>query len=587
MSGITPNTLNITKIGAGIARSEPVVVHPEYRYWREDWTLLRDVLAGQREVKRKLTTYLPKIPGMDTEEFAIYVQCATFYNMTRQTLTGMVGQAFRKNPAIDGLPKKFKTSIHKRFAKDLTGHIAFCKTVVSEQIAMGRFGALVDVPETPSTTPTPYAVGYTAENIIDWTIQEVNGFFVLTRVLLREFQRIVGGAAIGESPAQTKVLDVRRRAGQSNMGGTLFDPTYVYKAVYRELLLEPEDDGTWVYKQRVHDEGYRVTGYTETTPTVRQVPLNFIPFMFFGATANMADVEPSPILDIADLNISHYRTYAELEHGRRYTALPTYYAPGGDGEGAGDYHIGPARVWEVPAEGGSPGILEYKGEGLKTLERALDTKEQQISAIGGRMLPGGRSVSESNNQTVVREANEQAVLLNVLCATEVGMAELVRWWLMWQDVPLSQTEDLDYDVSKDFISNPAGAREMRAMQLMFEAGIITIEQLYDFLISADVISAETSFSDFQNQLKDPNSFVNNPDAQARQRGYTDRKQELEQATRAREFELQQQELDLEERQVVLEENAPPPPPPVVKAPIAAGPNPRKAKVVGAKKITVK
>jgi hypothetical protein len=53
-----------------------------------------------------------------------------------------------------------------------------------------------------------------------------------------------------------------------------------------------------------------------------------IPFRFFNATTNLGDIEKPPILDILTLNLSHYKTYAQLEHGRFYTANPVYYVSG-------------------------------------------------------------------------------------------------------------------------------------------------------------------------------------------------------------------------------------------------------------------
>lgn len=575
MSGLQPNSININRTGAGVFNSQSVVVHPEYRYYRSEWSKLRDVIAGQREVKNKRTTYLPLFKGMDADNYTAYLAAATFYNMTRQTLTGMVGQAFRKDPVIRGLPKTFADAVNVSFAKDGTGHIAFTKTVVGEQIALGRFGVLVDAPSAASVDPSPYVVGYTAENITDWTVETIKGRDVLTRVVLREFAREPG---IYDN--QAMAADGRRVAAQiknSPAWRTLsgdFDNGYVYTTNYRELVLVPMPDGTRVYKQRIYSKGQQPNGggYVEITPVIRGNPLGFIPFMFFGASSNIADVEQSPLLDIADLNISHYRTYAELEHGRKFTALPVYYCGGGQGEDADQYHVGPDVVWEVP-EGVTPGILEFKGQGLGALERALSTKESQIAAIGGRLLPGGKQASESPGQTAMREANEQAVLLNVLAAAEVGMTIVVRWWMMFRDVPFAESANVFYEVNQDFISNPIGAREMRAVQLMYKDGILPIEVVFDFFQRAEVLPREMEIADFKKMLDNPTSFINNPDVQARQRGYTDRKQELEQAQLAREYDFQQQELDLQDRQVTLEEEAPPP---AVKPPTAVGPNPPKA-----------
>ncbi|ARB15292.1 62kDa structural protein [Caulobacter phage Ccr34] len=332
---------------------------------------------------------------------------------------------------------------------------------------------------------------------------------------------------------------------------------YSYITVYRELKLEeiewPSGEVKPAYVQYLYEEDPESTPIARLVPNVRGEPLDFIPFKFFGASGNTADVEKPPLLDICDLNLSHYRTYAELEYGRLFTALPVYYAPGTDSEGTGEYHIGPNMVWEVP-QGSEPGILEYTGQGLKALETALNDKERQIAAIGGRMMPGAsKSVSESNNQTTLREANEQSLLLNIIQACEAGMTDVVRWWLMWRDVPLAETQDLRYEINTDFLSTPIGAREMRAIQLMANDGLLPDPVFYEYMRKAEVISSDMTFEEFQELRADPDSFINNPDAQARQRGFTNRSQELEQTRMAREADFTQQKIDIQERAVAVQE----------------------------------
>lgn len=581
-AGLSPNSENIDRVGGGAYYRIPITASPEYVYNREDWMKLRDVLAGQKEVKRKGEFYLPRMGGMDDEDYVSYLARATFFNMTAQTQIGMLGQVFRKDPKIQNLPLKFKDAIRLRFTKDGAGHVAFAKTILSEQIAMGRFGVLVDAPAVATIEPTAFSIGYTCENIIDWDVKEINGVFTLTRVLLREFERDpnpgksqlnpwLNNNTMPFTPASARGISDGGRARNLAAAKRVSYPsqygnTYTYEVYYRELCLEPDGLGNWVYVQKVYKDDLQGSPLI-FTPIIRGINLNFIPFKFFGSMSNSPSVERSPMLDIAELNLSHYRTYADLEHGRVYTALPVYYAPGGDADGAAEYYVGPARVWEVPKDS-KPGILEYSGTGLKTLETALATKESQIASIGGRLMPGLNRVSESGNQTVLREANEQAVLLNCILTSNTGMSEVIRWWLMFLDVPMNTTESLAYNINQEFLSTPIGAREIRAIQLMYNDGLVGVEQLYDYLQRAEVVDAGTSLEDFAKMLKDPDSFLNSPDAQARQRGFADRKQELDQASQARELDMQQQEIDLQDREVTLMENAPPPLPP--KPPAAGG-----------------
>lgn len=383
MAGQSPNSTNIDRVASATSTALHLVCHPEYLYWRSEWQKLRDCISGEREIKRKGERYLKPMKGSDAEDYKEYLDRSTYYNMTAQTLNGMLGQVFRRDPQIRNLPTKFKNAVRK-FGKDGSSHVAFTKGTVGEQLGVGRIGILVDAPATTTVDPTSFAVAYTAENILDWDMTTDDwGMYVPSRVLLREFERQSAAQLMATVAAPAK-RGARTQRVKPQSPALATSPAYQYQTVYRELTLEPHPDYPdydVVYVQRVYLDDPTSQPKQVIVPNVRGTPLTFIPFQFKGSNSITADIEKPPLLDIADLNLSHFRTYAELELGRTYTALPTYYAQVRDGQGASEYHIGPNRVWEV-GEDQVPGILEYKGEGLKALETALATKEQQIAAKG-------------------------------------------------------------------------------------------------------------------------------------------------------------------------------------------------------------
>ena len=544
MAGLSANSKNVSRTQSASLQAVHLIVHPDYDYWRRDWIMLRDCLAGEREVKAKRERYLSALKGQDQDDYNTYLERATYHNMVAQTQTGMVGQVFRREPLIRNLPDRYKSALN-RFAKDTTSHTLFAKTVMREQIGMGRFGVLVDAPrEAGAGALRSYAVGYTAENIIDWDYETIDGEIQPVRVLLREYvrddyntpQKALSSA---EARQQRQEREAARRAGtayQLRNNGSLRLGGHQFIVMFRELVLEETPQGR-VYRQYLFREDPTSAPVEVVTPPFRGNPLTFIPFKFFGATSNTPDVEKSPLLDIARLNISHYRTMAELEYGRLFTALPIYYAPALDSE-EDEYHIGPNTVWEIPDGQMQPGILEYKGQGLSALVDARKEKEYQIASIGGRFMPGtARSGGESDNQVMMREANEQALLLDVVQALEEGMSDVVRWFLMFRDLPLSQTEDLRYEIDTRFLSQPIGAREMRAIHLMYTDGIVPVDTLYEYLYKAEILSQTMTLEEFKTALQQDEQFLNAPNAQAKQRGFSDRAQELEQTRLAREQEM--------------------------------------------------
>ncbi len=517
-----PNTSTITT----------AFVHPEYQYWRNWWMTIRDCVAGEIEIKRKSERYLPRLDGMTPNEYRDYLDRAVFFNMTGRTVTGLMGTIFRRNPIITGISDDLDTS---NVSKTNQTILQFTKEVTRELIQMGRYGVLLDMDVEGARAP--YFSGYIAENIIDWTIEEIDGRETVTQVVLRELrlQRPVVNAPVAATNT--------RRGGKTKLAATVSASNGVtssarrWIAAYRVLRLEPVDldDPTSdrIYRQYFYSNENGDAAMDDTTlaevfvPNWRGKPFNFLPFVFFGPFDNTPGCDKSPLLDIVHLNVSHYRSYAQLEHGRFYTALPVYYAPVPPGQERGSYTVGPSVVWEVE-KGERPGIIEFNGSGLKFLESACDKKEDQIAALGGRLVGVERvSAGESNNKLKVKEQNEQALLMNIAATMDVGLTSLLRWWANWQDISQEEAIKITYETNKDFLSSSTGAREFRAIQMMYEAGVVPVEVLFDYLNRAEVIPASLSLATFKDLLSDPESFPNIADVLSRQRGAPDAAHEWE------------------------------------------------------------
>jgi len=499
-------------------------VHPELQYWTYTYQAIRAAVIGQIEVKRANERYLPKMEGMTPPEYRAFLERAVFFNMVDRTIRGLMGTLFQRNPDLVGVPDSLDMS---NVSKENQPLMHFVKQVAREVMTMGRYGVLLDMDE--DGLKPPYFAGYIAENITDWTVEEINGRWTVTEVILREL-RLARPLLnpISLTPAGRKMKRQTQTQTQVfSQDTTVTRAARRWIASYRVLRLEPDDpdnlSGPRTYRQYYHtsdkgDASPEGTPYAVYTPLNRGQPFRFIPFVFFGPLDNTPDIQKSPLLDIVDLQFSHYRSYAMLEHGRFYTAMPVYYAPVASGDERGSYTIGPSVVWEVEGNA-KPGILEFTGNGLKSLENALSDKEQQIEALGGRLVSSERvSTGQSNNMLKTKEANEQAMLLNMANVLDTGFTGLLRWWAQWQDVSPSDAANIDFQTNKDFLLQNIGAREFRAIQMMYEAGLIPIDVVYDYLRRAEVVPDWMPLDQFKAMLDDPESFPNMADILARQRG---------------------------------------------------------------------
>ena len=523
----------VSRRSIGVPRSSPVLTpnvqrqvfalpswaHPDLVYWWDEYRAIRDVCEGERAIKDSGSLYLPQLEGMEDDEYAAYVERATFYNFTGRTVSALAGTIMRRQPLLEGLPERL-TERMEAITKDNKDFLIFSSVVSHEVLKMGRYAVLVDLPSIISTDPKPYLLGYTAENIIDWDIGEVDGRMTLVRIVLCEIRLVSVMSKDGKMTRQ--YVPQYRQLSLNGPGGTYIQE--VFSNTTGESSLEAKD--------RIF--------YTQ--PLVNGEPLTYLPVHVFGPHESTADIEKAPMQDIARLNLSHYRSYANLEHGRLFCGFPIYYveSPVGGGEADSEFTLGASRVWVTPS-GAKPGLLELNGQGLKFLVDGMDQKEAQAASLGGRMM-GVRtsSTAESDNSLKLSERNEQAILLNITRSLDMGMTRILRWWAMFQKVPSADLRKIWCYYNKDFLFDLAGAREFRAIQSMYNDGILPIEVIYDYFRKASVIPDWMTLTDFTDALNKVGSFPNNADIKAKADGFPSAlaQQQVEEAKLDRDLELE-------------------------------------------------
>lgn len=437
-------------------------VGADYLFWWPHWMTIRDCLMGEIMVKARGETYLPKPQSQSADEYKAYLTRATFYNATFRTLAGLTGAVHSRPPMIENLPAAVSLS---NVTSDGQSFDMFMKKITREVISMGRYGVMIDAPPGGGEA---YFVGYQTEDILDIGTTRVGSRERLEYVVLREFSQI-------------------RRP--FNRVSTL------PKEALRVLLID-EDDG--IYKQRFYPDGnLESEDFVEVIPMMQGRPMREIPFICVGPYDFGYDIEKPPMLDLALLNLSHYRSYAELEAGRFYTATPIYsvfLSGGGDDEA--EFKIGPNTVWQLGAQDKAD-ILEFSGAGLRYLETALQTKEHQIAALGGKLSgqPGGVA-AESADAVIARERGEASFLGAVISTMSELGGRLLSALCEWRGYSANVTVVYNSEATDVLLD----AREIRAMSALFETGLLPLETIYTIFRQTNIIPRGVSFEEFKAML---------------------------------------------------------------------------------------
>ena len=298
--------------------------HPQHAENEGKWQKCRDAFDGGEAVKARGETYLPKLGGQSSDDYDAYVERALYYNATARTIQGWLGCVFRKDPQI-AVPESIQQQLQD---VTLTGVPieALAKTALQEVLTVGRYGILVDMPTEESPERRPYLIPFKAEQIVNWQTARRQGDVVLSMVVLRETEA---------EPQQGDPFEIKN------------------VEQYRVLTLEGDALNTYtvrVWRQIDKNDADSWVPVEEYVPKLKGQPLDFIPFCFIGPNTILPDVEKSPSEDLVDVNLSHYRSSADLEHGRHFTALPTVWVAGFPTEGT-ELRIGSQTAWITRSHG--------------------------------------------------------------------------------------------------------------------------------------------------------------------------------------------------------------------------------------------
>lgn len=78
----------------------PSTLSPRAQAQRPALQMVRDLWGGNETVKAAGTTYLPQAPGEEHNNYHERLSRSVFFNVFRQTVVGLVGLIFRKDPVL-------------------------------------------------------------------------------------------------------------------------------------------------------------------------------------------------------------------------------------------------------------------------------------------------------------------------------------------------------------------------------------------------------------------------------------------------------------------------------------------------------
>jgi hypothetical protein len=444
------------------------------------WKLVGDVVAGQDAIKSAGDTYLPRPNPTDTSaenkaRYEQYLARTVFYNVTGRTLQGLVGAAFRKEPSLEVEP-----SINY-VEDDIDGAgvsiYQQSQMTLKSVLKLGRHALLADYPQTDrpaskadmnSGRIRATVVSLDADQVINWRVERVGAEYKLVLVVIKEAYEVVSDDGFGSEE----------------------------KDQYRVLRLT---DG--IYTQEVWRKSSKQWSVEEGPTVIKDGSgsnWDEIPLTFVGSMNNDAAIDDAPLYDLASINVAHYRNSADYEDSAYFTGQAQPWMSGltvewRDWLETQGIYIGSRSPILLP-EGGQFGIASASPNTL--VKEAMDQKENQMIALGARLVTPGTSVKTATEAQGDNETEHSVLSLAVSNVNEAYI-KCLEWISRFMNV----SGAANYEINTDFIEHKLDPQMLTALIQSWQSGRLPESDLWSQLRKYGVIDPAKTDDEIKGELE--------------------------------------------------------------------------------------
>lgn len=468
-----------------------VSVHREYAMNQGRWRLMRDVLEGEDVIKNESTLYLPTPSGMTEPEYNAYLARASFTGYTGRALDAMLGLVGKKTPTFDA-PAEIKQLAYDITMTGVTLD-SFSLNVLSENLAEGRAGILVDYPVTPEEPLVrvdieqyglrPYLSLYKAEDILDWRESRVGNRRILTFLKLRDYYE----EPYDNFTYATSIKERVRIFRLSDSGECLYEVYDTSKKANprgRKSTVELIDEGV------IYQKGE---------------PLRYLPFFPVGPMENSMSVQRPPLLDMAFLNIHHYQASADRNHAVHWADVPTPviigHIIGADGSSPDSIKLGPTSAINIDS-GGDIKFLEMIGHGITPTKELMAEYIEAMSTLGNKILALDSRAAQAAETAAIHRSGEQAILATIANNTSIAITSAIRCMAEFLDI--RNTEEISYKLPSNYLPGNIDSQTMIALlgALTATPPKISQKEFFEAMVAGGVIRGDKSYETHLKEIQE-------------------------------------------------------------------------------------
>ena len=421
--------------------------HPDYSDRISEWVKVRDCLKGEKTIKDKAETYLPRPKGMSgdyAEAYDAYIERAHFPLVASYSLTGVLGVVITKMPEFN-VPDKLKYIIENA-TKDGRSLQQLFLDIIIEIFTTGRVPLTVDI--IPDKNEFRF-VQYKAEDLINW------------KTSLQETEKNI-------------ILSVFKQQ-------TLTDPEdeFSHDSQDTYVVLALDKSGRY-YIRKYSESGTVEKSYV---PSIYGNTLTELPITIAGSINNSVDIQPIPLLSVANCSIQIYRKEADLANSEFLSCNPTLVITGATDEDQLPNVVGSSVLITIPDNQARVFYTTTDTAALTHVKSHIDDLYEEAIRHGVAILDTRKGV-EAAEALRIRQATQSASVYSVYLSAVTAIKNGLMFMCKWAGY---NVDDVVVDAPNSLTFGVPDATIIREVVEGFGSGIIPLTVIHKYLINSGLL----------------------------------------------------------------------------------------------------
>lgn len=444
-------------------------IHPDYRGFKNSWKKIRDCLKGEDKIKSETTTYLPQPEGMQGEyesAYTAYIERAHFPLITSYALSGALGLVVTKLPEFH-VPKSLQY-ILENATRDGKTMSQFFLDIIIEIFQTGRVPVLIDYLEEKNEFRF---VQYNAEEFINWKM---------------------GYTKTGE---QKLTLGVIKEQVTDSTNIFSHETTDEYRVLYLN------EDG--YYTSQVFKDDFQSTNedsidFTpEVTPFVYGSPFDKIPMVIAGSIDNSFDIQPIPLISVANCSVQIYRKEADLANSEFLSCNPTLVLVGASNDDDLPNVVGSSVMMVIPNEAARVFYTTTDTAALTHVKEHIKDLYEEAIRHGVAILDARKGV-EAAEALRIRQTTQSATIFSIYMSAVNAIKTGLEYICEWSGI---SSEEIQIDTPNSLNTGFPDAAVLKSLLLGIEDFAVPLQSLYRYLLDASLLDQSISYEEYLEMLE--------------------------------------------------------------------------------------